>query len=397
MVSLILSSTLFVALSGQTPDGLPPVPPPPATTSNGANDAASTPTAETGATQENGSPIPSLVAPKSLPGAPPPVVVEAPQPAPEPAVPPEDKPLARLLVLDLVDNDVGAELVEGLSQAVANQAVKSFAGTVITSEQLRVTLEASATQQLLGCDTAKCMADIGSTVQATVVLGGNVAKVGDDLLISLVAISPTNGVRVGEANRKVARHQDLSYYAARQLTAVTLTGKSIEPRVPVRITTSELGSIVIIDGAEIGEAPLTANVDPGNHEIMVRADGFATWRTLVNVEEASPVEIRADLVSSGFPLWPVALVLDGASVVFAAGALALTLYTVEQYMGVFGVVEKKNTYLYGTGDTYTLSQRRQQLQLLGAGADLLWIGAAAFLVLGVAVHTTEIVLWSIEE
>jgi PEGA domain len=67
-------------------------------------------------------------------------------------------------------------------------------------------------------------------------------------------------------------------------------------------------ALIVVDGKEVATGTLaTVPLDPGSHEVQVRKGGFATSRTLINVEEATPMQLTLSLVQERVELWPVAL------------------------------------------------------------------------------------------
>src|SRR5688572_20560112 len=121
-------------------------------------------------------------------------------PTPSTALPAPTKP--RLLVMDIVDKGAGPEATNAINQAVQGQAVLSHLGETVTATQIKIALDAAANQQLVGCESETCMTDIGKTVEAALVLSGNVAKVGDDFLITLLAVKAADGSRIAQVQRK---------------------------------------------------------------------------------------------------------------------------------------------------------------------------------------------------
>lgn len=261
-----------------------------------------------------------------------PVVDNTPPPEPEPAkaklLPAPTLP--RILVLELVDKGAGADITAALSEAMAAQALKSHPGEVVTTQQLRLLMRAQATQQSLGCESFECSMSLGELTEAEKVLSGSVAKVGQDVVITL-RMAETVGDDFKTVQRKVPLHQDLYFYATRQLTSLLLTGRSVETRVPVYIGSSIDGASIIVDGQGMGVAPKTLSLDPGFHEIRVLQEGYVAWRTQVEVEDATPLEVYAILVEEGVTLWPAAAVSAGLGVVTLAGAGVLFAYAFNAY------------------------------------------------------------------
>jgi len=322
-----------------------------------------------------------------------PVVVEQPKPAAAPSTGP------KLLVLDLADVGAGAESTSSISAAVSSQAIKSYPGTVVTSQQLALALDASAIQQLMGCAAEQCMTDIARQVEAERVLGGSVAKVGDDVVITLLVVEVKTGARVASEQRKVPLYQEMTFYAAKELTAKVLTGRATSDLVPVRVIASESDAMVIVDGAERGLAPQVLSLDPGQHEVRVERDGYVSWRTMVTIEEGAPVLVDAQLVAESFPLWPVALAVAGMSALTATGGMAAGLVALELYDGRVTRTPEGRARSYKNGspvDSLTLAERKVQVQGWQLAANVLWVTAGVLLVSAVLIETADVVLWAIE-
>ncbi len=329
----------------------------------------------------------------SQPVAPAPAMTETPALTPQ-------KP--RLLVIDLVDKGAGSDIVGAVNQAIAGQAVASFAlGDVVTTQQLRVALDAASTQALLGCETERCMTDVGKSAEATTILGGSVARVGDDVLLTLLAVNAKDGSRVGQQQRKVPINRDLYYYAARQLTALLLTGHAADPRVPViiKLADNDGGSAsFVVDGKEvITGAQATVSLDPGSHEIRIRKSGKAEWKTVVSVQEATPVELVADLVDDTVALWPLAVGTGATAGLAGLGFLYLGGWAANGYDGTFAGVPgytttKAESYKHKTPvDSKQLGDKQQDVTLKALGANILIGTAGVLAVVTVALVAADII------
>lgn len=337
------------------------------------------------------SPAPKLYTPAELEA--PAVTTTTPPagPAPKAQPKPPGAPKPRLLVLDLVDQGAGQLVTGGLSQAMQGQSVQSYAGEVVTTAQLKVALDAAGLQALTGCMSETCMTDLAGTVEAERTLGGSVARAGDDFILTLLLVDTQTGARVKQEQRKVPSHEDLSYYAIKQLTSLILTGKSTDPLVPVAIGASEEGSVVIIDGKHVGTTPVTTQLDPGRHEIRVEKDGFVTWKTVADVQEATPLELHATLVDPGFPLWPFALSTGAISVASLAGGVWFGVSAQNAYDGSLPLGDPAQSYLgHPSPDTAFLQDKKQTIRERAAWADALYVVAATFGVVTVGLFAWEL-------
>jgi hypothetical protein len=344
--------------------------------------------------------------------------VAIPDPAPPPSATPQPMtppatvipsapvlPQDRLLVLDVVDKGAGDEIATAVSGAVQGQATKSFAGETVIPDQITASLDASAQQVLLGCDAEGCMTNIGRRIEATRVLATSVAKVGDDVLITVLVVDPRDARRIAYEQRKVAPYKDLYFYAARQLVALALTGRSVDPTVPVRVTLEPVVSdaTVLVDGRDIGAPPLTLQLDPGTHVIEVKASGYATWRSSVTVEDAMPQDIGVTLTSERITLWPVALTLGVASSLFLAGGLIAGIVSQDMYNGSIplGPIDPwtvENSYVHASPvSSADLAAREQAVRSTALLADGLYVVGGVVVVLAAIVLTVDLVTMAVAE
>jgi hypothetical protein len=298
-------------------------------------------------------------------------------------------------VLDLIDKGAGPDVTAAISQAVAGQALSSFTGQVTTIQQVKTALDASAIQQLAGCDSEGCMVDVAKAVEATQALGGNVARVGDDFVITLVAVDTATGARLGDAQRKVPGYQDLYFFAARELTSRLLTGKGIDDMVPIQVTTEPPGAEVFVDGALVGVGPLITKVAPGSHEVRVRADGFIEWKLQTTVAEGAPIEVAAELSRPVLRLWPAAAVAGGAAVALTGTAVVFGVLAQDAYDGSFGGDPAKDaSYLFAAPvDSATLAQRRTDVETMALTANVLFIVGGVTAAGAVALEAADIAFW----
>lgn len=346
-------------------------------------------------------PAPAAPAPAAPPEAPPAAapapatteVAPTPPPPPPPPLPAPTKP--RLLVMDLVDKGAGAEVTGAVNQAVQGQAVQSHLGETVTSTQIKIALDAAANQAMIGCESEACMTDIGKTVEASIILGGSVAKVGEDYLITLLAVNARDGSRLSQVQRKVPGNRELYYYAARQLTSMALTGRSVDPRVPVVVKVGDGEGTIVVDGKEVGVASqVTVQLDPGSHEVRVRKSGKAEWKTIINVEEATPLQVTADLVDDRVELWPVAIATGAASVVSLGLAIGFGVAAQDDFDGGYGVFnEPANSYSFKEPvDSQELFTLQQQVETKSLVANIAYVTGGVLAVATVGLVATDFIL-----
>jgi hypothetical protein len=306
----------------------------------------------------------------------------------------------RLLVLDAVDKGAGKEISDAVSQTIQDQALKSFVGDTITLEQLRVTMDAAALQQAVGCDAEGCMLAISETVEADQALGGNVAKVGDGYLLTLIHTETVSGKRLGQEQRKIPDNADFVYYAARDMVSRLLSGRGADPTVPMTVRVSETQATVLVDGKDMGMAPLkeAIRLDPGVHEVRVRKEGFVEWRSNVTVEEGTPLEVKAVLTEEGLALWPAGAITAGIGLVAVGAGLTFGAMAQDAYDGsissALGNEDARNSsYLYQDPvSTKILADKEQDIRQLELGAYVLYGTGAVLGAAGVALITADFIM-----
>ncbi len=274
--------------------------------------------------------------------------------------------------MDLADKGAGADITNAVNQAVQGQALVSHPGETITVTQIRVLLDAQATQQLVGCDAEACMTDIGKTVEADTIMGGNVTKVGDDIVITVITVDPTTGKQLKQQQRKTPLNRDLYYYAAKQVTSLALTGKAADPRVPVVVTVLDKAAAaegsIIVDGKLVATASSARlDLDPGQHELVVKRSGFADWKSVLDVVEGTPQQVTANIVQERLYLWPVAVATGIGAVVAGVTSAIMFDYAQSLYDGqgvLFTNTKTGKNAPYTTvtpTDTAELCERERQI------------------------------------
>ncbi len=171
-----------------------------------------------------------------------------------------------------------------------------------------------------------------------------------------------------------------------QAQAVTLDPRSLTAPGHVVVECTPSGAMLAIDSDVEVRCPVEIDLKPGTHELVARADGFATQRTEVIVQPGQPRSVRLSLVSlegatsRPFPVLGVTLaggglVLGGVGALFAvlAQGAAKDVTTLSTTGGVW---DAKAVALQSTG------QRNEVLgwTLIGVGAAAAVAGVATIVI-----------------
>src|SRR6185369_10772087 len=90
---------------------------------------------------------------------------------------------------------------------------------------------------------------------------------------------------------------------------------------------SQTSSVVLVDGIDVGGAPVDLERPSGPHEVIVKKSGYSDYRTRVQLEAGQPLELQANLQKASILkkwwFWTTAgVVLTGAVLGVYFGARA---------------------------------------------------------------------------
>lgn len=61
------------------------------------------------------------------------------------------------------------------------------------------------------------------------------------------------------------------------------------------ITSTPDGAKITVDGTDMGEAPASFQIDPGDHAVQIEKDGFAIWKRNITVKEGISIDLDVKL------------------------------------------------------------------------------------------------------
>jgi hypothetical protein len=140
------------------------------------------------------------------------------------AAPPPPKP--KLAVVDIrAQTGVSAELAATLTSATA-AAVRARATdyAVVDADQIRSLFALQKQRQLLGCEDASCLAELGGDLGAKELLTGTLTRVGDSYLLTLRRVDLRRAQVTRDASERVPVSKE-----AQLLTAVDHLTRNLFP------------------------------------------------------------------------------------------------------------------------------------------------------------------------
>jgi len=260
------------------------------------------------------------------------------KPEPRPAT----KPGEKIAVLDFT---LAGTAHPDLARVLGDGAARGAAGApnvqVMSQGEIVALLGLDKTKQMLGCDDASCITELGHALDAEKLVSGSLTILDRTSLLTVRLIDAKRARTLARATATLADATEPELIDnARRLAHEVMTGEKLDTSGTLRVRVSEPGATVTLDGKSLGATPLqgTQRVLEGPHSIVVQKAGFVRWSSTVSVGAGASVPVEADLIpiqlisekarsrlwSWGFAASGVAVVSAGAGITF--GRMSSTAY-----------------------------------------------------------------------
>lgn len=211
----------------------------------------------------------------------------------------------KLAVPDFQTSAGNESLAAMLAGSVATEIDRSGLFQVTTSDQVRALLSLERQRQLLGCTDDSCSSNIAGQLGVDFMLNGRLTRLTDakkattGLTLDLTIIDVKTGTRVSSREVKGSSEADLVAHLTEGvagLIAPLLTGRQGY----LVVIASEDGSIVKVDGTQLGTTPMTQRlkVPGGPHVLRIEKEGFTAVQKQVRVAPDQVTEEAVRLMPS---------------------------------------------------------------------------------------------------
>jgi hypothetical protein len=139
------------------------------------------------------------------------------------AAPSAKKAATRILVMDVAGAALTPEEAGLVRDALATEISQRTRAEVLSSQDVRRVLDATADKQQMDCDTDVCLAELGAALGASRVVHGTVAHLGARYVMTVALVDPDNARALGRATAKTDSVEEL--YDAVPLMVTELVGK----------------------------------------------------------------------------------------------------------------------------------------------------------------------------
>jgi hypothetical protein len=238
----------------------------------------------------------------------------------------------KVAVLDLRAADDDAPLANALAAVLTSELGRRDGHRAISRNEVRALVEQQSASALLGCESEKCAADLGSVLEADGIVTGSVDFVDEAYLVSLALIDPTG--KATTQRLEWAWHgptAELVTIAGPAVDTLVLGDGASALRGALRVDAPD-GAEIQLNGETLGTAPLdtpTTGLPIGVHDLVVRLDGYSETRSsaVVTANETSVTSVTLDALpfySQGW-FWGTVAATAGGVVVTAASITAFVL------------------------------------------------------------------------
>ena len=199
-------------------------------------------------------------------------------------------------------NESLAAMVAG---SVATEIDRTGLFLVTTSDQVRSLLSLDRQRQLLGCNDDSCNSNIAEQLGVDFMVNGRLTRLTDakkattGLTLDLAIIDVKTGKRVSSREVKGTSEADLVSKLTENVAALIsplLTGRQGF----IVVIASEDGSVVKVDGTQLGTTPMTQRlqVPGGPHILRIEKEGFTSVQKQVRVAPDQVTEEAVRLMPS---------------------------------------------------------------------------------------------------
>lgn len=225
---------------------------------------------------------------------------------------------ASLAMLDLTASGLEPQVVDNLTQVVVDELKNLPKATLISRDEIRALFSHTKQQQLLGCDDAGCLSELGGALGVDYLVSGNVGRVGDTYLLHLKLIS-IKGAKIANRVAESFVGQESQLIGATRFAARTLVGLPREGDGTLEVPKPVSDARLIVDGKAV-DAEGVQTLKAGKYNLRLEADGYAPWFSDVYVDPGALTRVSVAMQSVGSPVYKKWWLWTLVGVVVAGGA-----------------------------------------------------------------------------
>lgn len=240
------------------------------------------------------------------------------------------------------DLDLAGALLDVVSQEVGNTAGHK----ALSRKEVESILSEEARKQLSGCSDTSCLAELGDALNAQMLVSGELAKVGETMLLTLQLINHRYATVMNRVALNWPGNRDQLPQVARVATQMLMLTRTQKKPGQLEVVGAPSGARIYVD-EELLKGRVLGRVDMGVHSVRVVAGGYEDHEVVVLVGNGEKVRVNGSL--SAIPLyrrpwfWGGGLALSAGAAVFTAAVVGLVPVTLLVFAtGRAGVQARSN-------------------------------------------------------
>lgn len=195
------------------------------------------------------------------------------------------------------------QLAHALSDVVQGVYAADARRIVIGRDDIARVLELEAEKQAIGCDSDKCLAEVGQALDAQRLVTGSIDKLGDGFMVTMAEIDAKTLEPVGRVQERVANDENALVDAVTRLATDLLQrgGAGAATRVfgnsgSIDIATDPRGARVVLSGTEMGVTPTKVdNVATGTQKLRLLREDYESIEVDVPVHPGGVTKVTAEM------------------------------------------------------------------------------------------------------
>jgi hypothetical protein len=227
---------------------------------------------------------------------------------PPPAPPQADDDRVRTVILGLVSRrGAGAaddkQLAAALTDIVQAVYARDSHRVVIGREDITRVLDLEAEKQSMGCDSEKCLAEVGQALDATRIVTGSLDKIGDNFMVTMSEIDAKSLEAIARAQERVPNDENKLLDAVSRLAtelhqkaSTAGTVKGFASAGSLEILTDPRGAAIVLGGTALGSSPTKIdNLATGTQRLRLIRDDYEPIEIDVPIYSGGTTKVNAEM------------------------------------------------------------------------------------------------------
>jgi PEGA domain len=196
------------------------------------------------------------------------------------------------------------QLAAALTDVVQGVYGTDASRTVIGRDDIMRVMELEADKQQLGCDSDKCLAEVGAALDAARLVTGSIDKLGDGYMVTLSEIDAKSLVAVGRVQARTSTDENQLVDTVTQLandlmkksSLQTATGLVVANAGSLEVSSDPRGAKVLLSGSEMGASPTKIdNLATGTQKLRLVRDDYEPVEVDVPIYPGGTTKVNAEL------------------------------------------------------------------------------------------------------